>query len=76
MNSQPVENVDIPNSVKLSKFRGNDSNLSNHRSRSRWRQTSGERPIIAERQRTQAAERVPKGREIVFLLIATRIHNL
>ena len=76
MYSQSVENVDIPNSQNSSEFRENDSYLSNHRSRSRLRQTSEEESIIAERRRTQAAERVPKGRAIVFLLIATRIHNL
>ena len=49
--SQPVENVDIPNSQKLSKFRGNDLNLTNYRNRSRLKQTSGEESINAEKRR-------------------------
>ena len=51
MISQPVENVDIPNSQKLSKFRGNDLNLTNYRNRSRLKQTSGEESINAEKRR-------------------------
>ena len=34
VNSHSVENVNIPNSHNLTKFRGNDSNLSKHRNRS------------------------------------------
>ena len=49
--------MDIPNSQNSSEFSANDSNLSNHRSRSRLRQTSEERLINTERRRTQAAER-------------------
>ena len=45
VNSQSVENVDISNSQNSSEFQGNNSNLSNHRSRSRLRQTSEERRL-------------------------------
>ena len=56
-------NADIPNSQNSSEFSGNDSNLLNHRSRSRLRQTSEERLINAERRRTQSAERARRYRE-------------
>ena len=48
VNSQSAENVDIPNSQNASEFSGNDWNLSNHRRRSRLRQTSGKGSINAE----------------------------
>ena len=63
VNSQSVENVDIPNFQNSSEFSGNDSNLSNHRSRSRLRQTSAEELINAERRRTQAAKKARRYRE-------------
>ena len=63
MNSQTVENVDIPNSQNSSEFIGNNLNFLNRRSGSRLRQTSGERSIIAKRQRTQTAGRTRRYRE-------------
>ena len=63
MNSQSVENVDIPNSQNSSEFSGNDPNLSSYRSISRLRQASGERSINVKRRRIQAAERVRRYRK-------------
>ena len=62
MNSQFVENVEIPDSQNSSELSENDSNLSNHRRKSRLRQPSSERSIIAERQYTQAAEKIRRYR--------------
>ena len=62
MNSQSVANVDISHSQNSSEFIGNDLNLSNHRSRSRLRETLEERLINAERRRIQATERVRRYR--------------
>ena len=63
MNSQSATNVDIPNSQNSSKFIRNNPNLSNRRSRSRLRQTSGERSLIAERRLSQAAEKARRYKE-------------
>ena len=63
MNSQFVPNMNIPNSQNSSEFIGNNLNLSNRRSRSRLRQISRKRSIIAEKRRTQASERARRYRE-------------
>ena len=62
VNLQSVLNVGIPNSQNNSEFIGNDSDLSNYRSRSCLKQTLRERSINVERRRTQAAETVTQFR--------------
>ena len=67
--------VDISDSQNASESIGNDSNLSNRRSRSRVRELSGQRSVSTERKHKQTAERDRRYSERKRTICNTNSHS-